>query len=115
MQLLLIVALLFALAVAVFAVQNAEAIIVNLFGFEMETSLVLVVLAAAAAGAVIAGIIGAVGQFRASLRLRQLQGKLQKSAREVEKLTAELERLTAGQESALPGGERFPGEDANTP
>lgn len=92
MQLLLVVALLFALAVAVFAVQNAESIVVQLFSLELETSLVVVVLAAAAAGAVTAGIIGVVRQVKSTLRIRQLQAQVHKLERHVE----DLEQLLPG-------------------
>src|SRR5690606_2777968 len=78
-QLLLVIALLFALAVAVFAVQNAESISFRLCGWQSETSLVFVVLAAAAAGAVAAGLVGLVKQIKSSLRIRQLQHRLQKA------------------------------------
>lgn len=82
-QLLLVVALLFALAVAVFAVQNAEPISFRLFGWQSETSLVFVVLGAAAAGAVTAGLIGLVRQIKSSLRIRQLQARVQKLEQEL--------------------------------
>lgn len=94
-QLLLIVALLFALAVAVFAVQNAEYIVVQLFNLEFETSLVVVVLAAAAAGALSAGIIGFVRQIKSSLRIRQLQSQVNKLERHVH----DLEQLLPGPET----------------
>lgn len=76
MQLLLILALLFALGVAVFAVQNAEPITVNLIRWQLETSLVVVVVGSAAAGALVAGVIGFVRQVRASWRIRQLQAQV---------------------------------------
>jgi len=75
-QLLLILALLFALGVAVFAVQNAEPITVNLIRWQLETSLVVVVVGSAAAGALVAGLIGFIRQVRASWRIRQLQGQV---------------------------------------
>lgn len=93
MQLLLVVALLFALGVAVFAVQNAEPISFRLFGWQSETSLVFVVLGAAAAGAVAAGLVGLVRQIKSSLRIRQLQHRLQKAEQQVEALQAQLDAL----------------------
>lgn len=93
-QLLLVVALLFALAVAVFAVQNADHIVVQLFNLEFETSLVVVVLAAAVAGALTAGIIGFARQIKSSLRIRQLQAQVHKLERQVHEL-----------EQSLPGPE----------
>lgn len=99
MQLLLVVALLFALAVAVFAVQNAEDIVVQLFTFEFETSLVIVVLAAAAAGALTAGIIGIVRNVRSAVRGRQLQGQVTKLERQVHDLE---ERLATAKAKVAP-------------
>lgn len=93
MQFLLIVALLFALAVAVFAVQNAEFIVVHLFSAEFETSLVVVVLAAAAAGAVMAGIVGVVRQVKSSVRVRHLQSQVAKLEREAQRLEGQVEML----------------------
>lgn len=85
-QLLLVVALLFALVVAVFAVQNSEPIAFKLFGWQSETSLVFIVLGAAAAGAATAGLIGFVRQVKSSFRIRQLQTRLQKLEQELESL-----------------------------
>lgn len=102
-QFLLIVALLFALAVAVFAVQNAEHIVVQLFSTQLETSLVVVVLASAAAGAVMAGIVGVVRQVKASVKVRQLKGKI-----------ARLERRLAALAPEDEGGES-PGADETPP
>ncbi len=93
MQLLLVVALLFALAVAVFAVQNAEPISFQLFGWQSETSLVFVVLGAAAAGAIATGLVGLVRQVRASLRIHQLQNRLQKAEKQIEALQEQIETL----------------------
>lgn len=94
MQLLLVVALLFALAVALFAVQNADYIVVQLFALQFETSLVVVVLGAAAAGALSAGIIGVARQVKASLRNRQLQSQLDKLQRKLDETERQLLELT---------------------
>lgn len=99
MQFLLVVALLFALAVAVFAVQNADPISFQLFGWQSETSLVFVVLGAAAAGAVAAGLVGLVRQIKASLRIRQLQARLHKAEHELETLQKQLDALLAQPEA----------------
>lgn len=92
MQLLFVVALLFALAVAVFAVQNADFIVVRLFTLQFETSFVVVVLSAAVAGALIAGIIGFARQIKSSFRIRQLQAQIQKLERQVEQTERMLEQ-----------------------
>jgi len=88
-QLLLIVALLFALGVAVFAVQNAEPITVHLIRWQIETSLVVVVVGSAAAGALVAWLIGLVRQVRASWRIRQLQGQVHRLEQKLQQLQQE--------------------------
>lgn len=106
MQLLLVLALLFALAVAVFAVQNAEPISFRFFGWQSETSLVFVVLGAAVAGAMATGLVGLVRQVQSSLRIHQLQNRLQKAEKQIESLQEQLaacaarEAETAAQSSA---------------
>jgi uncharacterized integral membrane protein len=67
----LIAFLLLATGVAVFAVQNAGPVTVR-FGFwSLEISLVVVILVAAAAGAVMASLLSLPGWFRDRRRLRQ--------------------------------------------
>ncbi|MBO8141439.1 MAG: LapA family protein [Firmicutes bacterium] len=87
MQFLFVLALLFALAVAVFAVQNAEPITVNLIRWQLETSLVVVVLGSAATGAMVAGLVGLVRQLRASWRIRQLQSQVHRLEERLRALT----------------------------
>jgi len=70
-QTALIAFLLLATGVAVFAVQNAGPVTVR-FGFwSLEISLVVVILVAAAAGAVMASLVSLPGWFRDRARLRQ--------------------------------------------
>ncbi|REJ37195.1 MAG: DUF1049 domain-containing protein [Bacillota bacterium] len=88
-QLLLIVALLFALGVAVFAVQNAEPITVNLIRWQIQTSLVVVVVGSAAAGALVAWLIGLIRQVRASWRIRQLQNQVHRLEQKLQQLEQE--------------------------
>jgi len=66
----LIVSLVLAILVAVFAVQNAGPVALR-FGFwSAETSLVVVILVAAAAGAAMASLVGLPGWIRDRRRLR---------------------------------------------
>ncbi|HLT57747.1 MAG: lipopolysaccharide assembly protein LapA domain-containing protein [Limnochordales bacterium] len=106
MQLLLIIALLFALAVAVFAVQNAEPITVNLIRWQLETSLVVVVVGSAAAGALVAGVFGFIRQVRASWRIRQLQGQVHRLEQRLKALeppaTDEAQRAADDPQSSPP-------------
>ena len=87
-QAALIVFLFLAIAVALFAVQNAGPVTLR-FGFwSVEMSLVVVVLVAAALGAVLASLLSLPGWFRDRRLLRQ-QSK-------------ELETLRASRPSTLP-------------
>lgn len=80
-QTALIVLLVVATGVALFAVQNAEPVTVR-FGFwTLELSLVVVILVAAALGAVMASLVSLPGWFRDRRALRQ-------QARELDTLRA---------------------------
>ncbi len=66
-----------ATGVALFAVQNAGPVVVR-FGFwSLEMSLVVVILVAAALGAVMASLVSLPGWFRDRRRLRQQTKELQ--------------------------------------
>ena len=70
-QVALILSLMLAAGIAVFAVQNAGPVLVR-FGFwSVELSLVVVILVAVAVGAVLASLISLPGWFRDRRRLRQ--------------------------------------------
>jgi len=69
-QLALILSLILAIAVAVFAIQNAGPVTLR-FGFwSVETSLVVVILVATAAGAALASLLGLPGWIRNRRQLR---------------------------------------------
>ena len=76
-QTALIFFLLLATGVAVFAVQNAGPVVVR-FGFwSLEMSLVVVILVAAALGAMMASLVSLPGWFRDRRRLRHQTKELQ--------------------------------------
>ena len=87
-QAALILFLLLAIAVALFAVQNAGPVTLRLGFWSVEMSLVVVVLVAVALGAVLASMLSLPGWFRDRRLLRQ-QSK-------------ELEALRASRPSTLP-------------
>jgi len=80
-QATLIVFLVLALAVALFAIQNARPVTVRFGVWSVETSLVVVILVAAAAGAALASLLGLPGWIRDRRRLRA-------QAREIEAMRA---------------------------
>ncbi len=93
-MLMLVLALTFAVLVAVFAMQNSSTVLVSFLAWEISTSLAVVILAAAALGALIAGSLGLVKQVEMGLRMRGLQAKLTKLQGELEALQKEKEALT---------------------
>ncbi len=77
MQLYLIVALLFALFVAAFAVQNATVVGIRFLFWEIhEVPLSLVILVSVAAGAIIVFVMGAFRQLRTSMQVRELTARV---------------------------------------
>jgi lipopolysaccharide assembly protein A len=73
-QLGLVLALCLATLVALFAVQNAGPVTLHLGFWAVETSLVVVILVAAVAGAILASLLSLPGWIRDRRRLRQ-QGR----------------------------------------
>ena len=71
-QLALILSLILAILVAVFAIQNAGPVTLRFGIWSVETSLVVVILVAVAAGAAVASLLGLPGWIRDRSRLRQL-------------------------------------------
>lgn len=72
-----IVALLFALSVAVFAIQNTESISIRFLFWQYQgISKVLVILASAAVGAVMVMFLGFWWQFKKAMYIRQLEAEI---------------------------------------
>jgi uncharacterized integral membrane protein len=76
-QAALILALVLAITVALFAVQNAGQVLLRFGIWSVETSVVVVILASAAAGAAAAFLLGLPGRFRDRRRLRHLGRELE--------------------------------------
>lgn len=78
MQLKYILALLFALMVAIFALLNAQPVTVEFIFDEFQISLALVILVSAFAGAVILGFLGVFRQVKESLKSREMNARIKK-------------------------------------
>ena len=76
-QAALIVSLVLAIAVALFAVQNAGPVTLRFAVWSVDTSLVVVILVATAIGAVMASFLGLPGWIRDRRRLRVQDRQLQ--------------------------------------
>jgi len=62
------------LAVAIFALENAQAVTVRFLYWELQSSVAVITLAATAAGVLIAGLVGAVSRLRRWRRGRTVTG-----------------------------------------
>jgi len=97
-----VIVLILAVAIAVFAAQNAVPLVVTFFNWEVTTSLAVIILASAAAGAIVVALLSLFRQIAAGLRHLELQSKMRKMERDgaqlseqVETLKEECERLRA--------------------
>lgn len=85
MQAYLIIALIFALLVAIFSIQNASGVDIRLFHWNFSgISLVLVILGSAAVGAVCAFLLGMPKQLGINRKLKDLQADNQRLQAEIE-------------------------------
>lgn|GEM_PF-589844 len=80
----LILALLWALLVAVFAVQNAGPVEISFLSWQMTTSVALLAIGATIAGAVFLGLIGLFRQVGLGLKLWDEKARTQKATAELE-------------------------------
>jgi putative membrane protein len=87
-----ILALVFAVFVALFAVQNAGQITVTFLAWQWDTSVAVVILGAAALGAAFGGLLAVVREIQLKLKLRAAQGRV----RRLEALLDEAEGTKAG-------------------
>lgn len=93
MQKNLIIALVFAIFVAIFSIQNAGPVSLAFFNWQFSISLVVVVLGSAVLGALIMWIIGSFKQLRLKKQKRNLINEKEKLKEEKIILEDELEEL----------------------
>ncbi|MDT3700838.1 MAG: LapA family protein [Thermincola sp.] len=87
MPVYLVFGLIFSIAVAVFAVQNATMVDITLLLWQLKSiSLVLVILGSALIGAMSAGLFGIVKQLRMKKRMKDYKTLLETREREIEYL-----------------------------
>lgn len=89
MVFVLVLALICALLVAIFAVQNSVPVAVSFFTWQFQMSLVLIILGAAALGAVAVFLLGLVRLVRQGRLLREAQNKVKRLEDELTKLKGE--------------------------
>ncbi len=93
MQGYLVSALIFALLVAIFAIQNTTVVVINFLMWKFHTSLVLVILGSALLGALCIFLLGSFKNFGAWRKQRELEGKNRHLTNQVNELEAELKEL----------------------
>lgn len=108
MQFKLLVFFVMALIIALFSIQNTQAVTVNyLLGTLTDVPLTAVIIVSVAAGALVMALISVPNQVRQSLRIRELTRKLevveeglQKETQRAQELDQRLEEFLAAQSEA---------------
>ena len=100
MQVGIIIALLFSLLIALFAILNKEVVEINYLLGSASMSVVIVILVSALMGAGVVGVLSLVGYIKSRLRFREHNSKLRKMEDKVEYLK-ERETELMGQVSQL--------------
>lgn len=88
-----ILALIFSLVIAVFAIANNQPIVVNYLYGKTEISAVVVILGAAILGALVMFLLNIFKQIKTGFRLRNLQGQVNDLSARVDELTGERDAL----------------------
>lgn len=97
---MLLMALLFAILIALFALQNTAAVHVRFLAWEYETSLVLVILGSATVGAVLTFIASLGSRVRRAGEIRRLEETVESQGERIRHLEA---ILAQSAESKFPG------------
>ena len=63
-------------AIALFAVQNINPVVIRFLGWQIESALSLVVLLSIVIGLVLASLVGLVRHWRLRAKIRRLEGRL---------------------------------------
>lgn len=105
MQFFLVIALIFAMGIAVFAIQNPTAILFSFFLWEWRMPLVLVILGSAVLGVIFAMLLGLSKQIsrrtevsKAKQNVKQLERALAQKEDEFKKTKAQLDQLQSQQQ-----------------
>jgi uncharacterized integral membrane protein len=102
MKLSLIAAIILALIMAFFAVQNSQQAQVSFLGWYYDGPLIIVLLLSFTAGAVAAFLAVLPGGLRKSMEIKKLKAGLLESSRKIENLEKTSESLAKKQDEAIP-------------
>ncbi len=89
-----IITLLFAIIVALFAIQNANTVVINFLFGQFNMSLTLVILISAILGAIIVLLMGLVKQVRQNIKVKSLDNENQEMKEEIQNLKREIDKIT---------------------
>ncbi len=115
--LLLIAVLLVSLLIALLALANKEAVVINYLIGETRVSLIILILASACAGAVITGMLSLLHSARRAWRFRELRRQLGEARQRLSGLEEENQLLTKkfiqdqAPVEAAPAGEKHPEQE----
>ena len=101
-----VVALLFSLLIAIFAIANNQPITINFLYGKAEVSAIVVILGSAIAGAVVMGILNLVRNVKQGLKIRNLKQERKKLEDQLQKLEED-HKLFKEKQAAAPS----PGND----
>lgn len=94
MEFKFVISLIFAVLVAIFAIQNAGSVEVKFFFAEFSISQAVVILASAVVGALIAFLLGLVKQIRQNIKVKQLTKEINILKTQNDELEVKLEQLS---------------------
>lgn len=89
-QVMFLVSLVFAIIITVFALTNANPVVINLLFYKFEASQVLVIFISAALGAVIVTSLGLVNHIKLKSQIKTLRKANEELAAKINSLSAEL-------------------------
>jgi uncharacterized integral membrane protein len=103
MQVTLIISLIFAIFIALFAAMNGGEVTINLFFWKLENvSQAMVILASAAFGAILVYLSGTMNRLKQGKKVRDLEKKVMSLEKELETTASELQKTIETKKEDLP-------------
>ncbi len=99
MQFYLIIALIFSLLVAIFAIQNTALVVVSFLTWQFSIPLVLILLGSAVSGALVLYFLGLFKQVGSWFKIRQLNSHKESLEKQVQKLEEQLKDMQVQHEA----------------
>ncbi len=94
MQKKIILILLFALVVAVFAIQNSSSVIIKIFQWQGEVSLAFVILGSIVLGSLIMAVVTSFIQLKMGKKIKKLKKEKEAQLEVIDQLHEEIEHLS---------------------